>query len=377
MTIKFKGEQKEIKRGLEIVTKALSKKEVLPITKGVYVKVEDNKMDLMCNNLEISIEKQIAVEVEKGGAFVAPGQSFYNIIRELPSGEVNISVNDNKEINITAQNSDFTLKGFDAKEFPQTPEVEAESQITVPTELLLEKINKVVFAASNDETQPALNGVLFEIGQKQITLVATNTYRLAYAKAKIEANNDIDKEISKIIPQDTMKGLSKVIDNEEKITINVGESYISFTANNQGRLRFTSRIIEGNFPNYKQVIPQNKNISVKVDKVSFQQAVKRAYLIAKQDSGVGSLKCDTEKEKLFLNSTQDSGSVHEEIAMNDFKGDTVNIDFDLSYIEQALKTITKENINIELIGPINPLVIKEEDNDDYFYLVMPVRPNAI
>ncbi|MFW6287246.1 MAG: DNA polymerase III subunit beta [bacterium] len=363
--------QKEFYNGIQIVQRAVSSKSTLPILKGIYMEAHKDKgIKLIGNNLEMGIEYWVNADIIEEGSIVLPATELSNIIRELPSSEISFNVNlEHYQVNIECLNSKFTLKGFQADEFPQLPEVENAFRVNLPSDYFSQMIEEVRFATSTDQTQPALTGGLLVFTKDSINLVSTNTYRLSYSSMK--NNMEIDENINIILPGSTLQELSNLIDNDGDINLSLNNSYIRFSFN---EIIFISRLIEGQFPNYMQVVPADYKSRVKVDRRELLDAVKRASLIARLDTNIISIKIEQDKMFIFSNSTEYGKA--QEIIEVELEGPEQNIDIDASYLIDVLKVLKEEVIVMEMISPLNALTIKKENNTNFIYLIMPIRPGA-
>ncbi|MDZ7673142.1 MAG: DNA polymerase III subunit beta [Halanaerobiales bacterium] len=361
--------KKDFYQGLNITTRACASSNTMPILKGILIEASKEKgIHLMGTDLEIGIENWVPAEVESEGRIVLPSNHLKNIIRELPDEDILFEVNlDNYKAKITCLNSKFEINGFNPEEYPQLPDVNIPTNLEIPATKLKKIITEVEFSTSNDQTKPVLTGALMVIEDKSIKMVSTNKYRLAYSK--IDNNNDIDEKINIILPGSTIKEISNLLNEEGTVKMKVNENYASFEFND---IIVVSRLIEGKFPNFEQVIPDEKNSTVVINKDYLNSAVKRASLIAKLDSNIVSLK--TQDNKIIIESEDsDSGSAHEEVPIQ-LEGENHKISVDASYLLDVLKVIDDEKVKLDLIGSLNPLVVKKENNDDYIYLIMPIRP---
>ncbi len=365
----FTIKKKDFYQGLNITTRACASSNTMPILKGILIEASKEKgIHLMGTDLEIGIENWVPAEVKSEGKIVLPSNHLKNIIRELPDEDIIFEANlDNYKANITCLNSQFEINGFNPEEYPQLPDVNIPTKLEIPATKLNKVITEVEFSTSNDQTKPVLTGALMVIEDKQIKMVSTNKYRLAYSK--INNNNDVDEKINIILPGSTIKEISNLLNEEGTVNMKVNENYASFEFND---IIVVSRLIEGKFPNFEQVIPDEKNATVTVNKDYLNSAVKRASLIARLDSNIVSLK--TQDNKIVIESEDsDSGSAHEEIPIQ-LDGENHNISVDASYLLDVLKVIDDEKVKLDLIGSLNPLVVKKEKSDDYVYLIMPIRP---
>lgn len=369
--MKFKASQKELYRGINISQRAVSSKNTMPVLTGIYLETKKEKgLHLIATDLELGIENWIEAEIIKEGSIVIPAKHLKRIIRELPDETINFNVNpETFEADINCINSEFNIKGFNPEEFPQLPEVNIPQEVNISTDKFKTMIEEVNFSTSTDQTQPALTGVLTIIDTDNIKMIATNTYRLAYSEINVET--EIEEKIKAILPGDTLNELSHLLESKETIKMLINPNYISF---NFQDITVISRLIEGEFPNYNQVIPDDYNTEIKVEKTKLKKAVKRVSLIARLDSNIISLA--VEKNKMIINSTEtETGHAHEEIDIK-LNGPEQNINIDAGYLLDVLKVLKEEEVTIQLIGPLNPLIIKRNDEKKYIYLIMPVRPGS-
>lgn len=370
MNIKIK--QNDFYHGIQIVNRAVSNKSTLNILKGIYIEAKKDKgIKLISNDLEIGIEYWIDADIKKEGSIVLPATELSNIIRELPNAEISFIMDEELyQVNISCLNSKFTLKGFQGDEFPQLPEVEEPIHLNINSNIFKKMIEEVKFAVSKDQTQPSMTGGLMVLSKNNISLVTTNTYRLAYNN--IEIKNSLDKEIKIILPDKTLNELNNLLDGkDEDIEILLNNNYVRF---NFSDIIFISRLIEGKFPNYKTVIPNDFKSRVKVDRKELLNAVKRVSLIARLDSNVISININ--KDKMSISSSSSDYGNAQEIIEVELEGIEQNIDIDANYMIDVLKILNDETINLMLISPLKSLTVKKQSDDDYIYLIMPVRPGA-
>ena len=371
-TLKFSINQKELYNALNIVRRAVAKNQTLPILTGIFLSLENNTLTLKSTDLELGIKYNLKVEGESDGSIVLPATQFSNIIRELPNEYINIDLNKDKwQLEIKCLNSLFNINGYDPDEFPSLPQVEESANFTLPSIKFKEMIKKVRISTSKDETQPALTGALFEVKPEEVRMVSTNTYRLSYIDSPLKT--DVNDKIEVILPGSTLQELSNLLEDEGSVEIEVDSNYARFTFSG---IELISRLIEGKFPNYELVIPDESNSKFTADLSQVHGAVKRASLIAKLDANIISLSADD--GLMEINSAEgSSGYAHEEVKI-DIEGPEQKINIDAGYFIDVLKVLDSEEINIEMIGPLNPLVVKFEADDGgkFIYLIMPVRSQS-
>ncbi|ADO76163.1 DNA polymerase III subunit beta [Halanaerobium praevalens] len=370
--MKFSINQKELYKALNIVRRAVAKNQTLPILTGIFLSLDNNILTLKSTDLELGIKYDLKVEGQVNGSIVLPATQFLNIIRELPNQKIEIDLNKDKwQLEIKCLNSLFKINGFDPDEFPNLPKVEDSANFSLPAKKFKEMIKKVRISTSKDETQPALTGAFFEVETEKVKMVSTNTYRLSYIEAPLKTS--VAEKIAVILPGSTLQELNNLLEADESVEIEVDNNYARFTF---AGIEVISRLIEGKFPNYELVIPDESNSKFSADLSQLHGAVKRASLIAKLDANIITLLA--EDGLMEINSAEgSSGYAHEELKI-EIEGPKQKINIDAGYFIDVLKVLDAEEINIEMIGPLNPLVVKSqsEAGDKFIYLIMPVRSQA-
>lgn len=367
----FKIKKKDFYQALNITYRACASSNTMQILNGLLIEADKEKgLHLMGTDLEIGIENWVPAEVETGGKIVLPANQLRNIVRELPDEDIEFIVDlERYRADINCFNSEFTINGYNPEEYPQLPDVNIPTELEIPAGKLKKVIREVEFSTSSDQTEPVLTGALMVLksDEDEIEMVSTNKYRLAYSR--IDNENNIEEKLSFVIPGSTIKEINNLLQEEGTVKVKVNENYVSFNFND---VIIVSRLIEGDFPNFEQVIPDQKNATIKVNKENLKSAVKRASLIAKLDSNIISL--ETDDDKLILKSEEsDSGSVYEEVAIQ-LEGENHKISIDASYLLDVLKVIEEKKVNLDMIGPLKPLVVRKDKVDnDYIYLIMPIR----
>ena len=366
--MKLKVNQEDLYQGIQRANKAVSSKTTLPILSGILLATEDNKIKLVGTDLEIGIECFVEAEVISAGEIVLPAKYLTKIIRELPKEEIVLTTEDsNNTAQIKCGHSQFNIHGSPTDEFPLLPEVESGVNFSLSEEKLKAIIDQIEFAVSDDESKPFLNGGLMIIEEGKIKVAATDTYRLAYREDEIDFD---DLEVDEIIiPSKTLSELSKLLsDTEDEVNISVTENQTLF---NFSGISIVSRLIEGQFPNYEQVIPDQNTTTAVVDKQSLLNATKRAALLAKQDSNI--IKINLKSDKLIITAnTPEVGQAYEEVPI-ELEGEETEIAFNARYLIDCLKVISDEKVNLELSGSLSPGVIKTKTEYEYTYVIMPVR----
>ncbi|MCK5533928.1 DNA polymerase III subunit beta [bacterium] len=362
----------ELLKGLQIVQLAISSKTNLPILTNFLMETQKDKIKMAATDLEVGIKCFIKGEIIKKGSISIPAKKFMDIIRELPKNEVLINVKDN-QINITSGQAKFSITGISSEEFPVLPGFTQKEYIEIKAEILKEMIQKTIFATSRDESRYVLNGIYLVIEGKKIKMVATDGRRLCFITKELDNSTCKKEKIEIIIPSKAVNELKNLLTTvtEEKdkiIKISIEENQIIFKLDDTILI---SRLIEGRFPNYEQVIPVSSKLKVKLDVEKFFRSTKRVAVLTNERSN--SVKYILEKDKLkILANTIGLGEAEDEINI-DYDNEQIEIAYNPNYVMDILKNINVDEIYLELNEPLSPGVIKPVENEDYLCVIMPMK----
>ena len=361
----FLCEKQKLQDAIAITQKAITGKTPNPILEGIYIQASNNTITLIGSDMDLAIESKITGDVLQEGAVVIDSRMFGDIIRRLPDSEVKIEVLPNETILITCEKSEITVVYMNADEYPSLPAVKNDNEIEVPQTLLKDMIKGTVFAIAQDETRPILQGILFEVKDRKLNFVALDGYRLALKSEYVES--DLETEI--VIPGKTLSDVSKILDDSDtNVQITFSENHILFDL---GETKIISRLLEGNFVNYKSLLPKEHKILVTVDKINLQSAIERASLMAKEGNSY-LIKLDISSDKLLITSNSQLGKVKEEVPV-ELQGENIEIAFNSRYLLDVLKNVEDDKVVLQMTSSVSPCVIKAEQTDLYEYLVLPVR----
>ncbi|WP_297635696.1 DNA polymerase III subunit beta [uncultured Clostridium sp.] len=361
----FTCEKQKLLEGISIVQKAITGKTTMHILDGIYINAFGSTLTLIGSDIDVSIETIVEADVKNPGKVVIDAKIFGEIIRKLPNSEIKIETLENDTIQITCEKSVFNLGYMNADEFPELPSLNEDLKIDVPQNILKNMIKSTSFAIAQDETRPILQGVLFEVKEKTLNLIALDGYRLALKKEFL----DTDIEVEVVIPGKTLNEVSKILeDTESNVQITFTNNHILF---NLDKTKIISRLLEGKFVNYRSLLPQEHKITISVKKQDLQNGIERASLMAK-DGNNNLIKMDMEEETLVLSSNSQLGKVREEVSIN-LQGDKIQIAFNSRYLLDVLKTLDEEEVILEMTSSVTPCIIKGKMADNYRYLVLPVR----
>lgn len=361
--MKFKVEKGILLNGIQKVQNIISPRSALPILSNILLEIQQNNLKLIATDLDIGISCIIPVDAQEPGAITVPAKRFGDIIKELPTDMVNINTKKNNLVIIETEACQFKIMGLAREDFPKLPEFKESGVITMEQPALKQMLNLTSFAVSLDETRYILNGILFKINQDNLVLVATDGKRLAVMEGKLKQNTE--RSVNIIVPLKTIQELNRNLQESGELSLLLGNNQVLFDL---GEVVIISRLIEGEFPDYQQVIPLASENKISVLREQFLLAVKRAALLATPD--YQAVKLEAFKNKLVVSkSTPDVGESREELAV-EYAGKEMAIGFNPGYLIDVLKNLKEERIEFELTDTEKPGVIRI---NGYVYIVLPMR----
>jgi len=350
-------------KNIQHVQNIISSKSSLPILSNILIEAEKNKVVLTTTDLDIGISSALETEVEEEGAITIPAKRFNDIIKELPDEDISISTMKNNSMVIKCSKCFFKIIGLPKEEFPKLPEFKDEPSVVIKQSVLKNMIAMTHFSMSHDETRYVLNGALFLFKGKKLAIVTTDGKRLSFVKKDLEKDG-LNKAI--VIPSKTIYELNRILNDEGDVKIVFSENQVKFDLKN---ITVISRLIEGDFPNYEQVVPKEPQEKIIINRGLFLDGIKRAALLTTQDSQ--SVRFEILKNKIVVSkSSPNIGEVREELDTV-YKGHEITVGFNPGYVMDALKVIPQDEIALEVFGPDKPAVIRIEDW--FLYLVLPMQ----
>jgi len=363
--------QENLNKGLTIASRSISSKAQLPILGNVLIKTDKNRLQISATNLETGITLWLGAKVEEEGEITIPAKVFSEVIASLPAGKIDLSEKENI-LNLSSDGYKASFNGISASEFPKLPTYSSDNLISLPSEKILEAINQVAFAAATDEGRPVLTGVLFKLQGKELSLVATDGYRLSLKTVELE--NTVKEELSLLLPAKTLLEVGRIIGEES------GETKIiqmGFTKD-QNQVVFVfpestlfSRVIEGEFPDYTKIIPQGATTKAQIDKESFNKAVKVVSIFARDSSNIIKLKLAKNLLEMSANSPQVGENINS--IEQKLEGEESEIAFNFRFLLGFLSAISSPEVSLETTGPLNPGVFKGVGDNSFLHIIMPVR----
>lgn len=363
--MKFICEQQSLSKALNIISKALLGRTTIPILKGILISAENDTLTLTASDIDITIEKIINADVIDAGEIVIPAKLLIDLIRKLPNEEIIFELKENSNILIRCNKSKFNLLSFSADEYPIDKKIENHTDIKIKTSDFIYMVKRTAFATSPDENKGTITGVLLEIKKDSISMVATDGFRMALSKKE----NKNEKEAKIIILGKFLNEINKIISEceEEEIIIKIEKNKAVFEIENT---KIFVRLLEGNFIDYKKIIPQDLPINVTANRSQLMDSIDRASLFSREGKN-NLIKFSIKNDLMEISSRSEDGNIVENIDIQK-SGNDIEIGFNSKYLIEGLKIYDGENIKIELNTSVSPCLLKEE-NENTVYLILPVR----
>ncbi len=361
--------QENLSRALASVGRVVSGRSSLPVLSNVLLTTDGNRLRLSATNLEIGINYWIGSKIEEQGSLTVPARLFAEFVSSLPHGNIELEAS---EVNLTvkAPHYESTIHGIAAEEFPTIPQVTTEPALKLEAGALRDALAQVVVAASLDEARPVLAGVFMYVEEGHLYLVATDSYRLAEKQLPVA---EPTREMSVIVPVRTIQELVRLLGEAEgEAEVYLDENQVMFRV---GEVELISRLIEGQFPPYRQIIPKQAETSFEIDTAEFARITKVASLFARESAGSIKLEIKAEGEVDIITSDSEVGG-NRSSAMCDVAGDDGEISLNARYLQDALSVMKSPKVNFAMSGKLTACVISPsgtEDDDDYIHIVMPLR----
>ena len=348
------------------VLRATAVRTTNPILEGIKLHASEDSLTLSATDLEISIEKTIPADVKIPGDVVVPGKFFADFVKKLSNEQIELTTTEQNTLKIKYTDSEGFLQCLAADEFPIIKELTAPETLTLRASELKNLIEKTIFSVAVDDARPILKGCLFEVDNGMITAVALDGYRLAMVKTEVVSTSP---KMSFIVPARCLGEISKLINTEiDNIDILIGQNHLLI---NDGSVKIITRLLEGEFINYRQVIPATASSTITVSKAQLEDGLDRASLLARMDKN-NLVKFDIRDRVLTLTSASNIGNVTENITIS-LEGKDLSIAFNARYLSDCMHTISDEFIKINFTSQIAPCTICSAEDDKYLYLILPVR----
>jgi DNA polymerase-3 subunit beta len=369
--MQFKCNSGKLKESIAIVEKAVSQKSSLPVLENIFLELKGSHLKLRGNNLEIGIENGLVID-EPGveGSILVKAKTLSSIFSKIDDNIVSISVDDSQKLSIKGEKVDFDILGSHTQDYPVFPSIDEGFTFSLKARDIQQLIKHTIIAVSYDETKQFLNGILIKNIQDKLILVSTDGYRLALKSQTIPP---FEQSFESIIPYKAVNELNRILQGEsadKDVEITISENQVAFKMDS---FLLISRIIQGQFPNYKQVIPEQTANKFKINRESFLAAAERSSLIATASNNVVRFSFDKEKVSIAANA-KGLGDFKEDVTLERVSGeDDVKIAFNIRLLLDVVKTVATEDVYVAFNNELSPCKITLDDTEDFVYIIMPIR----
>jgi DNA polymerase III subunit beta len=369
--LKLTTKREDLVSKLSIVSRAVSTRAATQALSGVLLTAQDGRVTLAATDLDLGLETTLDAQVEDEGSILLPGRLFAEIARSLADPNVEIEAREAEhDVEIRSGGSSFHLRVLPAEDFPKLPQPQEEPGLRIPAAALEESIDLVARAASRDDMRPVLTGVLVSASGREMTMVATDSYRLAVKRTELEA--DLGGELEANIPARALRELGRVLSSE-----GAGEASISLLTNQAvfqaGSILLSTRLIDGQFPNFRQLLPESYEHDVRLPRPDLLDVTRRVSQLAQRNAP---LRLSFESGQLTVAAeTPDVGDARETMPAV-FEGEPLEIGFNPEFLKEGIESVAGGEILLRLISPLRPGLLEPVEGDDFRYLVMPIRLNV-
>jgi DNA polymerase-3 subunit beta len=369
--MKFSISRDKFLQQLGIAARGVSTRSAIQTLSGVLLRAGDGGVELQATDMELGVRVKVEASPERDGAVVVPGRLLLDVIRALPKDEVSLEHRTTEQdVEVVSGPAKFHLRTLPLDDFPKLPEPGGGDVVRVPAGAFIETISRVARSASRDETRPHLTGVLVSASERDLRMVATDSYRLSVKETTLES--PLDGSIESNVPARTLQELARIAQGEgaEEIAITSLEHQVIFAV---GDVVLSSRLVEGRFPNYKQLLPETFEHELRMNGPELAEVVRRISLLAQKNAPLRMRFSDGALE--VSAQTPDVGEASESLPAP-FKGETLEIGFNPDFLRDGLESAESEDLIFKLISPLRPGLIQSGDDGGFIYLVMPIRLNV-
>jgi DNA polymerase III subunit beta len=346
------------------VQSVVSTRSTIPVLANVLLEAKDGELLLTTTDMELSVSTQVAAEVTKAGVTTLPAKRLFSVIRELPSQPIQLSVDSKDSATIECGSSFFKIMGLSADDYPEIPAPEENQSYALEPATLKHMLKCVQYAASVDETRYVLNGILFSFNNKKLTVVATDGRRLALCENEVDFPAEIDLDM--VVPAKAINELLRNLKDEGTIKLIAAGNQVIFDL---GDMRLVSKLIDGTFPNYQQVIPAQCEERIAIERETLLHAVRRVALVTNEQSN--SIRLSFEENNLqVMSSTPDVGEAKERVPIK-YSGPAMNIAYNPEFLLAPLRVLDSDEVYLELSDELSPGVLKSDIS--FLYVIMPMR----
>src|SRR3989441_9478521 len=362
--MKVVTQRDELAQKLGTVARAVSTRASVQILSGVLLRAEAGRLHLAATDMELSLRSSLEAQIDGEGSVVVPGRLLVDLVRLLPDNEVTIEYRaDESVVHVTSGPSTSTLHTYAPDDFPRLPDLDAVGTFTVDRESLLDTVSRVARSASRDESRPVLTGILVRFEAGKLVMAATDSYRLSVKETELSG---AVPELEAIIPARALAEVTRIAQSGENVELGVHENQVVFAADD---VWLTTRRIDGQFPNYKQLLPESFEHEVTISRGELLDVVRRVAVMAQRNSP---LRLRFAEGELTISAqTQDVGEARESLPVQ-FSGEPLEIGFNAEFLREGIESVTTDEIQLRLISSLRPGLITAA-GDDFWYLIMPIR----
>ena len=355
----------ELVGALGVVARAVSTRTSVQILSGILLEASSGtELRLAATDMELSLRATVGAQIEGGGSIVLPGKTFVDIARLLPADEVSIEHRPAESVvHVSSGSASYTLHTYNPEDFPRLPELDAVQTFSVDRESLLETVGRVARAASRDESRPVLTGILVSFAGGKLVMAATDSYRLAVKETELDGPVP---ELEAIVPGRALQELARVASAGDTVEVGVQDNQVLFTTEGAW---LTTRRIDGQFPNYRQLLPEQFEHELTLPRAEVLEVVRRAAVMIQRATPLQLRFADG--ELTVVARTHEVGESKESLPAA-FTGDPLEIGFNADFLRDGLESVDGDDVRFKLISPLRPAVLQGE-SDDFTYLVMPIR----
>jgi DNA polymerase III subunit beta len=361
--------KEQISHGLQSVQNVVSTRTTLPILSNVLLRADGNRLEMTATDLDVTITCSVEATVKKPGATTMPVKKLFGIVRELANPEIELETDDKNVTSLRSGSSFFKIRGLGAEEFPPPPKFKEDKKVVLPQEKIRGMLRKTSFAISTDESRYVLNGIYMMLKEHKLTMVATDGRRLALVDEEVDVSEKSQGEF--IVPAKAVNELNRLLQDKGEIDIRYTDNQAAFALKDDKgfSVLIVTKLIEGSYPNYRQVIPGETKERIALAREEFMHALRRAEIMTSDKQN--SVKLNFTKNNLAITANSpDVGEARESLAIN-YKGKDMAIAFNPSYVIDPLNALTTDEVFLELIDELSPGVLKI--NGPFLYVVMPMR----
>lgn len=367
--MKFSCTQENLNQGLNVVSHVAHHNASLPILNNILIKIENNAINLVATNLEIGVKYLLRGKAESEGSLSAPARLFADYVNLLPKEKVNIAL-ENEALNVECGNHQTKINIQSAADFPLLPAIERGEPIAAPVLEFISGLKETLFAVSHSETRPEITGVLFKIKPKELVLAATDSYRLA--EKRVSLNKSLSEEREVIVPAKTVQELMRILgllgEEQKEVIFYITDNQILFSC---GQIELISRVIEGKYPDYQQIIPTTVDSKITVSTEEIMRVIKVSSLFSK--TGINDVNLSCENSEMVITAASSQAGENMVKSPIELEGKKNSIMLNYRYFLDGLQNINTKEVELEIVDKNTPCLLRPKGKKDYLYIVMPIK----